>query len=185
MQPVLEVLTALDAAGVKYVIVGGVAVVLQGHPRMTVDLDLVLDLDVENARLAVETLTTLGMRPRLPVDAASFYDAKTRESWVLERNLIAFTMYHPRNPLIEVDLIASSPLDYEQLRADADVMELAGLKVPVASRAHLIELKRVSSRRQDLADIEVLERLQGLANEASGDTMEPGRKARTPPGETL
>lgn len=166
MQPVLEVLKALDAAGVKYVVVGGVAVVLQGHPRMTIDLDLVLDLDVENARLAVETLTALGMRPRLPVDAASFCDPQTRQSWVLERNLIAFTMYHPKNPLIEVDLIASSPLDYAELRAGADIMELAGLRVPVASRAHLIELKRVSSRSQDLADIEVLEQLQALADDA-------------------
>ncbi len=38
------VLAALDAAGVRFVVVGGVAVVLHGHPRMTADLDLVVDL---------------------------------------------------------------------------------------------------------------------------------------------
>lgn len=47
-----RVLSALDAAGVRYLVVGGVAVVLHGHPRMTADLDLVLELAPENVRAA-------------------------------------------------------------------------------------------------------------------------------------
>ena len=39
-----DVFRSLTAAGVSFVVVGGVAVVLHGHARMTVDLDLVIDL---------------------------------------------------------------------------------------------------------------------------------------------
>lgn len=46
------VLAALDAAEVRYVVVGGVAVVLHGHPRLTADLDLVIDLAAEPASRA-------------------------------------------------------------------------------------------------------------------------------------
>lgn len=40
-QPIFQ---ALNHSGVRYVVVGGVAVVLQGHARLTVDLDLIVDL---------------------------------------------------------------------------------------------------------------------------------------------
>lgn len=44
----LEILTSLAGERVRFLVVGGVAVVLQGHPRFTADLDL-LDLDSDNA----------------------------------------------------------------------------------------------------------------------------------------
>ena len=47
MRSYLDVFHALNAAGVRDVVVGGLAVVLQGHVRMTVDLDLVVDLAPE------------------------------------------------------------------------------------------------------------------------------------------
>ncbi|MFQ5670913.1 MAG: DUF6036 family nucleotidyltransferase [Acidobacteriota bacterium] len=45
---------ALNGSGVRYVIVGGLAVVLQGHPRLTVDADLVVDLGNEPAMRVVD-----------------------------------------------------------------------------------------------------------------------------------
>lgn len=50
-----EVFAALNATGSRYVVVGGTAVVLQGHPRMTVDLDLDLVVDLADVR-ALERL---------------------------------------------------------------------------------------------------------------------------------
>jgi hypothetical protein len=44
-----DVFAALHRAGVRFVVVGGVAVVLQGHIRTTVDLDLVVDLAADAA----------------------------------------------------------------------------------------------------------------------------------------
>src|SRR4051794_36445117 len=73
-----DVFGALDRADVRYVVVGGVAVVLSGHARLTVDLDLVLDLGQDNALRAVDALLGCGLQPRLPVDAHQFADAAIR-----------------------------------------------------------------------------------------------------------
>lgn len=58
----LEILTRLAGGRVRFLVVGGVAVVLQGHPRFTADLDLVLDLDRDNAIKALEILAASGFR---------------------------------------------------------------------------------------------------------------------------
>lgn len=160
MNGYLEVFRALNAARVRYVVVGGVAVVLQGHVRMTVDLDLVVDLAVEPARAVLDLLAELGFRPRLPVDPHDFADPAIRDRWVAERNLQVFSLHHPDDPLSEIDLFATHPLPFEQLLAEADEMQVGSVRVPVASIPHLLHLKRAAGRPRDLEDIEALSRLQ-------------------------
>ena len=46
---------ALNEAGVRYLIVGGLAVVAHGHARFTGDVDLVVDLEADNARRASQS----------------------------------------------------------------------------------------------------------------------------------
>ena len=159
MEPLLAVLHGLSEAGVRYVVVGGVAVVLQGHPRLTADLDLVLDLTAENARRALGVLQELGLRPRLPVPAEEFADPSTRRAWVQERNLTVFSLHDPGDPRREVDLFADPPIAFEQLMEQVSLLDVEGLSVPVASRAHLVQMKRLAGRPQDLADIAALEAL--------------------------
>jgi hypothetical protein len=155
-----DVFAALHAGQVRYVVVGGVAVVLQGHPRMTVDLDLVIDLAADQAAAAVSALTGLGLQPRLPVRAQDFADAATRRSWVEERNLEVFSFYDPSDPVREVDVFANEPLPLDDLLADATVVTIGGVPVSVASRRHLVAMKRRVGRPQDLADIAALEELE-------------------------
>lgn len=156
MQPYLDVLTALSRANVRFVVVGGVAVALHGHLRATVDIDLVIDLVPANAMRTIDVLTGLGLRPRLPVEPRQFADEEIRRDWVENRNLMVFSMWHPQNPSIEIDLFAAPPIDPEEMLADAYYVTVGELQIPVASRAHLIEMKRLAGRAQDLADIEAL-----------------------------
>lgn len=151
-----DVFAALDAAAVRFVVVGGVAVVLQGHPRMTVDLDLVVELETRSVRRSVEALLALGFVPRLPVDPLEFADAQTRRSWVEGRNLQVFSFYDPTSPLREVDLFADYPLPFEELCREARTVLLGGVPVAVASIAHLIAMKTAAGRPQDRADIAAL-----------------------------
>jgi hypothetical protein len=156
VHPYLDVLGALNAAHVRYVVVGGVAVALQGHLRATVDLDIVLDLVPDNVGKAIEALTAIGLRPRLPVAASDFAVPEIRQGWVEQRNLMVFSMWDPTNPAIEVDLFADPPIEPTELLAAADLMPLGEIVVPVASRRHLIEMKKIAGRSQDLADIDAL-----------------------------
>jgi hypothetical protein len=160
MWRLLEILDRLRAAGVEHVVVGGVAVVLHGHTRLTVDLDLALDLASANVRAAVDVLTEEGLVPRLPVSASDFAEPSTREAWVRDRHLVAFTMHDPRDARLEVDLLATTPIAFEDLARDAVNVDVAGHHVRVASLDHLMEMKRASGRPQDVADIEALEAIR-------------------------
>jgi predicted nucleotidyltransferase len=154
-----ELLGSLDTAGVRFVVVGGVAVVIHGYARLTADLDLVVDLDPANARLAVDTLTLLGLRPTLPVRPTDFADPAIRQGWIERHNLEVFSMHDPRNPMLTVDLFAREPLPFEELWSAAHLVTLRGRTIHIASVEHLIAMKRRSARPQDLADIEKLEAL--------------------------
>lgn len=161
MHPILRVLEALSEAEVRFVVVGGVAVTLQGHIRATVDLDLVVDLVPENVVAALDVLTELGLVPRLPVRARDFADPEIRGAWVAERNLTAFSLHDPADPRREVDILADPVVPVDQLLAQAEEKVLGGIGVLVASRAHLVAMKRAAGRPQDLADIAALEALEG------------------------
>ena len=62
----------------RYVVADGFAVVAHGHVRFTADLNLVLDLDEENAQRAVEALKSLDYHPRAPDAIEQFADANAR-----------------------------------------------------------------------------------------------------------
>jgi hypothetical protein len=104
-------------AGVRYVVVGGLAVVLHGHARLTADVDIVVDLSPDEAAKAIRALESLGLRPRSPVRAAEFADAAIRRSWIEQEGMRVFSMWDPSNPLREVDLFADHPLPFEELYA--------------------------------------------------------------------
>ncbi|MFQ5700863.1 MAG: nucleotidyl transferase AbiEii/AbiGii toxin family protein [Acidobacteriota bacterium] len=148
---------ALNDAGVRYVVVGGVAVVLHGYARLTVDVDLVIDLDEKPARQAMNTLVDLGLQPRIPVNPVAFADQSIREAWIRDRGMQVFSMVDPSNPMRVVDLFVHPPLPFEEMWARAENFELQDTTVSVASIPDLIQMKRIAARPQDLADIEGLE----------------------------
>ena len=155
----VDVASALERQDVAYVVAGGVAVVLHGHVRTTVDLDIAIDLHRENVERALEVLGALGLRPRLPVPASAFADEEVRESWVRDRNLIAFTMHDPLDARREVDLFAHPPIAFDELWGESVVMDVAGTPVRVVSLRHLVAMKRLAGREQDKADIAALQRV--------------------------
>jgi hypothetical protein len=156
--PLLEPLfKALNDGGVRYVVVGGVAVVLHGHARLTVDVDLVVDLDEDQALKAIDTLVSLGLRPRVPVNPRDFASRSIREAWVRDRGMQVFSMFDPANPMRVVDLFVSHPIPFEELWERSVVFELTDTIVRVASIPDLIQMKRVAGRPLDREDIDRLE----------------------------
>lgn len=160
MRPLLDLLRALNEAGVRFVVVGGVAVVLHGHPRLTADLDLVLDLGTDNLLAALRALRDEGLAPRLPVPPEQFADPQIRERWRREHNLTVFSLHDPADPRREVDLFAETPVAFEELWESSHVVVAGDVPIRVVGLAHLIAMKRVAGRPQDLADIVALEALR-------------------------
>lgn len=156
------VFAALNAHHVRYLVAGGVAVVLHGYVRLTADLDLVVDLAEKQAAAAIVALSELGLRPRLPVDAKLFADPKIRQQWVRDRGMRVFTMHDPADPLVAVDLFADPPGDFEELWRRGEDVPLETVTVKVVSVDDLIAMKREAGRPKDLLDIAELERLREL-----------------------
>lgn len=154
-----RVLDALNRAGVRYLVVGGVAVVLQGYLRTTADLDLVVQLESENVLRALGALEALGYKPRAPVAAADLADPAVRASWIRDKGLTVFSLWSDRSPTLQVDLFVEEPFDFEAAHSRARSVPLAGTLAPVASREDLIEMKRRVGRPRDLEDVEALESL--------------------------
>ena len=158
----LSLFKALDAAGVRYVVVGGLATVLHGYARFTADVDLVIDLRKSEAEKAVRTLVDLGLKPRLPVDPIQFADPVVREFWRKEKNMEVFSFFDPRNPVVTLDLFVYEPVPFHELLLRAKLMDIGGIRVPVCSIEHLIGLKLKAARPRDLDDIEHLREIQRI-----------------------
>jgi nucleotidyltransferase AbiEii toxin of type IV toxin-antitoxin system len=152
-----DTIAALNRADVRYVVVGGVAVVLHGHIRVTFDLDLVVDLTPPEARKAIEALMAAGLRPRVPEDAIRFADPAVRERWIQQKGMTVFSLWDPQDPTRSADLFVEEPIEFEVLWSRSLVLSLESTEVRVASIPDLIEMKRAAGRPHDLADIQALE----------------------------
>jgi len=152
----------LAGVRIRFVIVGGLALVLQGFDRLTADVDIVIDLSAESVRDAVRALTQAGYRPLAPVDPIALTDPEQRREWQTVRNMQVFSFWDSSNTRPTVDIMLSPEVPFEELWAAASAMDIGGHEVRVASIEHLIRLKVAAGRPQDLADIERLRaKLQG------------------------
>jgi hypothetical protein len=157
-----DLLRRLVLADVRFIVVGGVAVVLHGHLRATKDLDLVLDLAPDQTRKALQVMLDAGLRPTVPVNALDFADAAIRHSWIEEKNMLVFQMRDPNDARRNVDLFVEPPMDFEEMWARSVRLPIGDVTIPVAAIGDLIEMKRRSGRPQDLDDIAQLEKLEKL-----------------------
>jgi hypothetical protein len=143
----------LSAAGVEYIIVGGVAAGIHGALRTTLDLDVVYRRDTANIHRLVAALAPYAPYLRgAPAGLPFRLDAGT-----IERGL-NFTL---TTSLGDLDLLGeiTGGGGFDELRRDADVVELEGHQCLVVSLPTLIAAKRAAGRgkdRQALAELEAL-----------------------------
>jgi hypothetical protein len=142
--------------GIDYLVLGGLAVNFHGVPRMTYDIDLIIDLEKANILKLIDKLTQWGYRPKIPVDPKDFIDETKRNSWIRDKGMKAFNFYSNKLPIGEIDIVIDSPIPYDQLKSRAIKVELQKVKIPTVSIRDLIELKLKAGRKQDLADVEHL-----------------------------
>lgn len=144
-------LRRLAGADVDFVVVGGVAVVVQALPRFTRDLDICYSTDAANLERIAHVLSDIRARLRGIDDDLPFVpDARQ----LRQTQILTLTTTEG-----ELDLLvnpAGAPA-YADLRARADAIELDGFTVRIASIGDLLAMKRAAGRPQDLIDVEALE----------------------------
>jgi hypothetical protein len=127
------IFSALQKASVRYLVVGGVAVVLHGFPRFTADLDLIVALEPANVHATIGALKELGYRPRAPVAAEDFADAAIRAEWIRDKGLVVFSLWSDQHPTTEVDLFIEEPFAFDEAYARAEIAMLGETRVPIAN----------------------------------------------------
>ncbi len=155
------ILRHFNEAGVRYLVVGGMAVVAHGYVRFTADFDLMLDLEnEENVRLALNALKNEGYAPRIPVSIEMFADGETRKNWHEQRNLLVFSLWSDRHAQTEIDIFVFNPLDFTAAFARSELKHSAsGIAMRVVALPDLLHLKAEAGRPKDLLDIQYLQRL--------------------------
>lgn len=165
----LEIIVkALNKNKIRYLIVGGLAVAAHGYGRVTLDVDLVIELLPDNARLTIDVLSGLGYKPVAPVNALDFADAELRREWMEHKNMVVFSLHSNDHPLTPVDLFVSEPFDFNIEYDRAMVGELLeGESARFVCLETLIEMKKAAGRPKDEEDARqlqlILDHLNGKA----------------------
>lgn len=160
MSSFLNLIRSFESARVDYVLVGGFATVIHGHQRLTGDVDFVIALDEANTLRAIDLLTSLGYRPRAPVDPRGFAEASTRQSWVADKGLLVMSFFNPDHALLEVDLFVEYPIPKDELWKSSKLIDIGGVNVRVCSIDHLIGMKLAAGRPKDLEDVRILRKIK-------------------------
>ena len=137
-----EFVGLLQKHEVEYLIVGGYAVSIHGHPRYTGDMDVWLNQSVENARKIVQCIEEFGF--------ASF---NLKEEDFTKADTVIQLGYPP----LRIDLLTDiDGVSFTSAFENKKVVEMEGLQINFIGYKELIENKRASGRLKDLDDIDNL-----------------------------
>lgn len=155
-----DLIKSFSQADVRFIICGGVAVVLHGVERMTLDLDLAVDMDRSNLQKFLGVMRDEKMVPRSPVDPNQLLDEAFVDRIVREKQAIVFTFVDLKNPYRQVDIFLTKENSYNELRNHTVPIWVDKMEVQLISKEKLIEMKKqvVPVREKDVLDIKALER---------------------------
>jgi hypothetical protein len=129
-----DILAELSAAGAEYLVVGGFAVAAHVIPRSTLDIDVWIRPDPENAQRVWDALASFGapIGNLTPADFAKpgfFYQIG----------------------------VAPVRMGFEEAWREREHLKFEGVMVPFLSMRHLLANKKAAGRPKDLADIALIE----------------------------
>jgi predicted nucleotidyltransferase len=150
-----EILKEFQKQGVKYILVGGIAVNLHGYLRATADLDILVEMTDKNLRRVVNILKAHGYHVKQPVDPMQISDKKIREDWIKNKHMKAFNFYK-EDEFKEVDIIIKSPMSYNTAKGNIRRIKIDNMILPVIALEDLIKMKIKTGRDLDKIDIKAL-----------------------------
>lgn len=148
-----RIVEALNRRKVKYVVIGGVAALLQGVPLpRTADLDVTPASDLENKKRLALVLRSLEAKLRapgleegveIPLDEGTFTGMVT---------MTFLTRFGP----FDISFVPDGTSGYDDLNRNVRIIERFGVRIPVASLDDIIRSKRAAGREKDASHLVVL-----------------------------
>ena len=139
-----ELLNLFKKHNVKYLVVGGYAVMRYTEPRFTKDLDLLISVEIKNATAVYNALKEFGA----PLSGLTVKDF-SQEGY----------FYQMGRPPMRVDIMMSIPgVKFDDAWSQHERLTIDGIEINFISKEDLIASKKASGRSQDLIDVENLEK---------------------------
>lgn len=140
-----EFIELLNKNKAQYLIIGGFAFSFYAEPRFTKDIDILIGQTKENAKKIIDSIKDFG-----------FSDLDLTEKDFLESEQIIQLGLAP----LRIDILTSiKGMDFQELWNNRVTGNYGNIEVNFISKKDLIHSKRKSGRKQDLADIEKLEKI--------------------------
>jgi predicted nucleotidyltransferase len=140
----------LNEAGVRYVVVGGLAVVRHGAVRATKDVDVAVATDAENlSRLDALVERWHATNP----DGTPLRRTDLRAGGALA--------LRTRHCLVDILSTALLPAPFDEVLARADSKRIDGVPAPICALTDLVAMKRSTGRASDALDLERLREAHG------------------------
>lgn len=156
----LRMLADLSKSNVRYVICGGLAINIYGIPRMTADIDIILDLEIVNIKAFLQILKVYGYIQSIPLNLEDLIDVEVKKKLIKENNLVAYSFFSNIKNVTILDVLVDVPISFEDLWSNRSKRLIKNGEIYLASIDHLIELKKYAGRLQDQKDIEALLKLK-------------------------
>ena len=137
----IDFIKCLNSNNVKYLLVGGWAVGIYGHPRATKDIDFLVSNDKNNLKKLAKALLDFGSPP---INIQAFGE----DGYVIRMG----------SSPIQIDVInKASGIDINDCFSRKSIINVNGIEVLLISKKDLIINKKSSGRQTDLGDVEKLE----------------------------
>jgi hypothetical protein len=139
-----SIVPLLNELGIRYAVVGGIALAFHGNPRFTMDIDVLVDRDDMDRLQGV--LGALGYE-------------ESAEPWMFPGTAVTLRRFlkFEGEDQMAVDVLVADTEEHRRMIRDAVQAESSRGGVPVARKRDLITLKRLRNSPQDRVDIMELE----------------------------
>lgn len=141
-----DLLRLLRSKKVKYLLIGGYAVIAHGHPRFTSDLDISIAADGDNVRRVLETLSEFGFPP---ANQQPFAEPKSLVRLGVEPVKIEILNY-------------LEGVNFEDAYARRQTSPAEDIEIDLISLEDLLINKTVVGRDKDLLDVKELRRINNI-----------------------
>jgi hypothetical protein len=136
-----DILTLMAKAEIKFIVCGGVALVLHGVERMTLDLDVSVDLEKNNLQKMLDLFTSTKLQPRAPVSSDILLEPAQRSMLVEQKHALVFSFIDIDSPYRQVDIFLTDELSYDNLIDYSEIIQIDEAKINVLTTDKLLELK--------------------------------------------
>ena len=156
---ILDLIKDLIDNQVKFIVCGGVAVVLHGVERMTMDLNLSVDMSKENLEKLLSVIQKNNLTSRAPIPPESLLDRDILDAIVQGKGATVFTFVDNDKPYKQLDIFITDEYEYNAIVDQTEEFQIeSGYRIKVVSIKKLIEMKKKIDpiREKDLHDIKLL-----------------------------